>query len=66
MHCINVCAVTKFNRMQYPAPRKKTSQNWILGEAQSGTYENLVILGEAQSMYFNFLERTRGGPVGIL
>ena len=28
--------------------------------------ENFVILGEAQSMYFNFLARTRGGPVGIL
>ena len=28
--------------------------------------ENFVILREAQSMYFNFLGRTRGGPVGIL
>ena len=28
--------------------------------------ENFVILGEAQSVYFNFLARTRGGPVGIL
>ena len=28
--------------------------------------ENFVILGEAQSMYFNFLGRTKGGPVGIL
>ena len=28
--------------------------------------ENFVILGEAQSMYLNFLGRTRGGPVGIL
>ena len=25
---------------------------WILGEGQSGTWENLVILGDGQSRYF--------------
>ena len=28
--------------------------------------KKLLDLGEAQSVYFNFFGRTRGGPVGIL
>ena len=66
--------ITKFSKCQTGPPLKSSLDggnspesplNWILGEAQSGT-EIIVILGEAQSKYFNFWGRTRGGPVGIL